>query len=59
MFENITTLDELRKAYRAAAFAAHPDHGGSTEAMQEVNAAYEKRFEPQSGRRSDRQDPPS
>lgn len=45
MFENITTLDELRKAYRAAAFAAHPDHGGSTEAMQEFNAAYEKRFE--------------
>ena len=45
MFNNINTLDELRKAYRAAAFAAHPDHGGSTEAMQEVNAAYEKRFE--------------
>lgn len=45
MFDNINSLDELRKAYRAAAFAAHPDHGGSTEAMQEVNAAYEKRFE--------------
>lgn len=45
MFENITSLDELRKAYRAAAMKAHPDHGGSTEAMQAVNAAYEKRFE--------------
>ena len=45
MFNHITNLDELRKAYRAAAFAAHPDHGGSTEAMQKVNAAYEKRFD--------------
>lgn len=45
MFANITTLDELKKAYRAAAMHAHPDHGGSTEAMQQVNAAYEKRFE--------------
>lgn len=45
MFNQINNLDELRKAYRAAAFAAHPDHGGSTEAMQAVNAAYEQRFE--------------
>lgn len=45
MFENIKTLDELRKAYRAAAMKSHPDHGGSVEAMQAVNAAYEKRFE--------------
>lgn len=37
MFNNINTLDELRKAYRAAAFAAHPDHGGSTEQMQQVS----------------------
>lgn len=29
MFNQINNLDELRKAYRAAAFAAHPDHGGS------------------------------
>jgi curved DNA-binding protein CbpA len=45
MFNNITTMDELKKAYRAAAMHAHPDHGGSTEQMQQVNAAYEKRFE--------------
>lgn len=29
MFNIINTLDELRKAYRAAAFAAHPDHDGT------------------------------
>lgn len=45
MFKNIMNLDELRKAYRAAALKAHPDHGGSTEEMQQVNAAYETRFE--------------
>lgn len=45
MFENIMNLDELRKAYRAAAMKSHPDHGGSVEEMQAVNAAYEKRFE--------------
>ncbi len=45
MFTAIENLDELRKAYRAAAMKAHPDHGGSVEEMQRVNAAYEKRFE--------------
>lgn len=45
MFENITAMNELRKAYRAAAFRFHPDHGGTTEDMQKVNAAFEQRFE--------------
>lgn len=45
MFENIMNLDELRKAYRAAAMKSHPDHGGSVEEMQAVNAAYEIRFQ--------------
>ena len=45
MFENIMNLDELRKAYRAAAMKSHPDHGGSVEEMQKVNAAYEIRFQ--------------
>jgi hypothetical protein len=33
--------DSLKKAYRAAAIANHPDHGGNVHAMQLVNAAYE------------------
>ena len=42
MFEKIMNFADLRKAYRDAARKAHPDMGGSTAAMQEVNAAYEK-----------------
>jgi DnaJ domain len=35
--------DELRRAYRAAAKAAHPDvHGGSQEAFLAVSAAFER-----------------
>lgn len=45
MFDHINDMNELRKAYRAEAMKAHPDHGGSTEQMQAVNAAYDKRFE--------------
>jgi len=36
------TQDEIKKAYRTASLAHHPDrHGGSTEKMQAVNYAYE------------------
>jgi DnaJ-class molecular chaperone len=35
---NMTTI---KKAYHAAAVANHPDLGGSTAAMQDVNAAYD------------------
>ena len=45
MFSACKSLDELKKAYRKAAFASHPDHGGSTAEMQRVNADYEKRFD--------------
>lgn len=34
------TADDLKKKYRAASMANHPDRGGSTEKMQQVNAAY-------------------
>lgn len=45
MFSNCKTLDELKKAYRKAAMDNHPDRGGSTKAMQRINAEYEKAFE--------------
>lgn len=36
------TIDEVKKAYRAAASVAHPDKGGSAEAFQRVNDAFTK-----------------
>lgn len=45
MFNSCNTLDELKKAYRREAKKAHPDHGGSDEAMKQVNAEYAARFE--------------
>lgn len=44
-FDNIKTLDELKKAYKALAVKHHPDVGGDTATMQRINAEYEARFE--------------
>jgi len=40
-FHNITTLDELRTAYRRLALLHHHDRGGSTTDMQEINNEYD------------------
>lgn len=44
-FENITSLDELKKAYRRLAMQHHPDRGGSTEIMKEINREHDTLFE--------------
>ena len=41
-FENCKTIDELRAEYRRLAKIHHPDLGGDTATMQEINAQYEK-----------------
>ena len=41
-FENIKTLDELRKEYRRLAFLYHPDKGGDTVMMQMLNDQYDR-----------------
>lgn len=43
-FTNCKTLEELKKAYRKAALANHPDKGGDAVVMAEINAEYEKMF---------------
>lgn len=45
MMINASSVQELKKIYRKAAMANHPDRGGDTEAMKAINATYEKVFE--------------
>ena len=44
-FTNIHTLDELKAAHRRLALKYHPDMGGSTEIMQEINNEHDALFE--------------
>ena len=39
--EENATQEEIKKAYRRKASETHPDKGGSVEAFQEVQAAYD------------------
>lgn len=41
----IKTMDDLKKAYRRLAMKHHPDVGGNTQDMQEINAEYDILFE--------------
>ena len=43
-FENISTLEELRKQYKELLKLHHPDNGGNVSEMQEINAAYDRLF---------------
>ena len=43
-FENIRTLEELRKQYKELLKMHHPDNGGNVSEMQEINAEYYRLF---------------
>ena len=44
-FVNCKNLDELKKVYKHLAQKHHPDVGGDTATMQQINAEYAARFE--------------
>ncbi len=43
-FQNIRSLADLKRQYRRLAIENHPDKGGSTEAMQRINAEFERLY---------------
>lgn len=43
-FQNIKSLAELKKVYRRLALKNHPDRGGTTKSMQEINAEFARLF---------------
>ena len=43
-FHNIHSLADLKKEYRRLALQHHPDKGGDTAIMQQVNTEFERLF---------------
>lgn len=43
-FKNISSLSVLKSAFRSLALENHPDRGGNTEVMQEINAEFDVLF---------------
>lgn len=55
-FNNVETLEELRRQYKELLKKYHPDNAnGSTEATQEINAEYDKLFKVLKDRHESRQ----
>jgi curved DNA-binding protein CbpA len=44
-FKGITNLEQLRSTYKDLIKKNHPDNGGDTETMKEINIEYKKIFE--------------
>lgn len=44
-FKNIQTLSELKKKFRSLAIQNHPDKGGDTAVMQEINAEFDAMYQ--------------
>ena len=43
-FKQCTTLEELKAEYKKLVMKHHPDRGGDTATMQEINAEYDEAF---------------
>ena len=44
-FRNVDNIEDLKAEYRRLAMENHPDRGGSTATMQQINAEYSELFE--------------
>ena len=44
-FNDVTTIEELKKLFKKLAVKNHPDMGGSVETMQEINKQYKEMLE--------------
>lgn len=44
-FNNPQTLEDLKQQYKRLAMAHHPDRGGNTKDMQEINGEYDQLFQ--------------
>lgn len=53
-FNNVETLEDLHTQYKKLAMKHHPDRGGSTEDMQQINAEYEQLLKEVGTRRRNR-----
>ncbi len=43
-FDNVKTIEELKRQYKTLAFKHHPDRGGKVEDMQRINAEYDELY---------------
>jgi hypothetical protein len=43
-FENVKSIEELKRQYKTLAFKHHPDRGGKVEDMQRINAEYDELY---------------
>ena len=43
-FENVNSIEELKRQYKTLAFKHHPDRGGKVEDMQRINAEYDELY---------------
>lgn len=44
-FDSVTNLDDLKKSYKELVIRHHPDMGGDTKTMQEINAEHDRVFD--------------
>lgn len=51
-FAGVNTVEEIKKLYKSLAFQHHPDRGGNTATMQEINAQYTQALKACNGQKS-------